>query len=84
MKPIEIQYANKALNADELNILNILLHKVNAYKENLKLKPGDKLRRKSDSKIFTYVDRATIGFNNIYVEELEHYVYAPDFEKIMP
>ncbi|MDA1675667.1 MULTISPECIES: hypothetical protein [Bacillus cereus group] len=80
---ISMELAEKALTEEEIQNLKKLYDKVEAYKEKLKLKKGDKLKRKRDGKIFTYVDRAPYGFNNAYVEELEHYVHLSDFEKVI-
>lgn len=80
---ISMDLAEKALTEEEIQDLKKLYDKVEMYKEKLKLKKGDKLKRKRDGAIFTYVDRAPYGFNNAYVEELEHYVYLSDFEKVI-
>lgn len=45
-----------------------------------KLIEGQKLIRKSDKKIFTFDRNCEIGFGNIYVKELQEYVYRCDFE----
>ncbi|GAB6447169.1 hypothetical protein bcgnr5369_14610 [Bacillus cereus] len=55
---ISMELAKKALTEEELQNLKTIYDKVEAYKEKLKLKKGDKLKRKRDGKIFTYVDRA--------------------------
>ncbi|MEM4994915.1 hypothetical protein WKH56_20335 [Priestia sp. SB1] len=43
---------------------------------------GDKIRRKGDGKLFTYIGRDDSGDENYgHVEEMLVPVYLPDFEK---
>jgi hypothetical protein len=83
IKEINLSLVKKALTKEEISILTILLGKVDTYREKLKIKPKDKLKRKSDGFEVTYVGKADMGVAYIYVEEFEHAVYVEDFEKIM-
>lgn len=47
-----------------------------------KFKKGDKIRRKSDGKLFTYISLDDSGDENYgHIEEMLVPVYLPDFEK---
>ena len=48
----------------------------------VELKQGDKIRRKSDGKLFTFISLDDSGDENYgYVEEMCVPIYLPDFEK---
>jgi hypothetical protein len=47
------------------------------------LKQGDKIRRKSDGKVFTYTEKSDSDYKDYgHVEEMAVAVYLPDFEKV--
>jgi len=82
-KELNMTIVEKALNKEEMDTLNALFQKIENYKESLRLKPGDKLQKKSNGKVVTYHSRADMGVAYIYVEELEIPVYEHDYEKII-
>ncbi|HDR3347423.1 hypothetical protein ACIQUE_25215 [Bacillus cereus] len=76
-------YALEVLTKEEHETFLSYLKKIDTYREKLILQPGDKLKRKCDGVVFTFVDKAPYGFGNVYVEELEQYVHASDFQEIL-
>jgi len=82
-KELNMNIVEKALNKEEMKTLNTLFQKIEDYKEGLRLKRGDKLKRKRDGKVVTYHSKANMGVAYIWVDEIEIPVYEYDYEKIM-
>lgn len=83
IKELNMNIVEKALNKEEMETLNTFFKKIEDYKESLRLKPGDKLKRKRDGKVVTYHSKANMGAAYIWVDEIEIPVYEYDYEKIM-